>query len=138
MRSPASPISSAPPAGWTEVVARIQARSFFWVFWTLLIGVSALAWFQTGRGLAFRLGLGGAESGVGIALAAVVALTLIRWARSDVEARSLAALRCPACRATLSTRHEHGTRTFAGRQMWTCSNCGLERIARLTCEGCAA
>lgn len=106
--------------------------------WGALVLVSALAWFQTGRGLAFRLGLDGAEAGVGVALAAVVTLTLVRWARADAEARALAALECPACRARLATRHEHATRVLGGRQLWSCSNCGLERMARLTCTGCAA
>ncbi len=115
--------------------ARIDARTLGWL---ALVLVSTLAWFETGRGLAFRLGLDGAEAGVGVALAAVVALTLVRWARSDAEARALAGLECPVCRAPLVTHHEHGTRTLAGRQIWSCANCGLERIARLTCAACAA
>jgi hypothetical protein len=108
------------------------------LLWGLLIGVSALAWFETGRGLAFRLGLEGAETGAGIALAAVVAVTLLRWARGDAEARSLAALRCPACRSLLETRHEHRSQAHAGRQSWRCTACGLEQVRELTCEGCAA
>ena len=106
--------------------------------WGALVLVSALAWFQAGRGLAFRLGLDGAEAGVGVALAAAVALTLVRWARGDVEARALAALECPTCHAALTTRHEHATSAAGGRQFWSCANCGLERVAGLTCAACAA
>lgn len=115
--------------------ARLEART---LGWGALVLVSALAWFETGRGLAFRLGLAGAEAGIGLAIAAVVALTLMRWARSDAEARALAALECPVCHAPLATRHEHGSRALGGRQLWSCANCGLERIRRLTCAGCAA
>ena len=115
--------------------ARLEAGRLAWV---ALVLVSALAWFETGRGLAFRLGLTGAEAGIGLALAAVVSLTLVRWARSDAESRALAALECPACHAPLATRHEHGTGRVGGRQVWSCGSCGLERIARLTCAGCAA
>ena len=116
-------------------MTRLDARM---AGWGALVLVSALAWFETGRGLAFRLGLDGAEAGVGVALAAVVTLTLVRWARGDAEARALAALECPRCRSALVTRHEHGSRAIPGRQLWTCASCGLERITRLTCAGCAA
>jgi hypothetical protein len=108
------------------------------LWWGALVLVSALAWFQAGRGLAFRLGLDGAEAGVGVALAAAVALTLVRWARGDVEARALAALECPTCHGSLTTRHEHATGAGGGRQFWSCANCGLERTAGLTCPACAA
>lgn len=106
--------------------------------WGALILISALVWFDTGRGLASRLGLDGAEAGIGLAVAAVVTLTLVRWACGDAEARSLAALECPRCRAGLVTRHEHGSKALPGRQLWSCDRCGLERITRLTCSGCAA
>jgi hypothetical protein len=119
----------------TRLRPRLDARL---AGWAALVLVSALAWFETGRGLAFRLGLDGAEAGVGVAVAGVVTLTLVRWAWSDAEAHALAALECPRCRAALATHHEHGTRAVPGRQLWSCAGCGFERMTRLTCNGCAA
>jgi hypothetical protein len=106
--------------------------------WSVLVLVSAYAWYLTGQGLAFRLGLGEAAGGLGVASGAAVALTLVRWARGDAEGRALADLRCPSCSAALETRHEHAQASMGGRQLWSCAACGFEKMAPLTCEGCAA
>ncbi len=106
--------------------------------WLALVVVSALGWYATGRGLAFRLGAPDLATGVGLLCAAIVVATLFAWARGDAEARSLAALRCPACRGRLESRHEHAVASMPGRQLWSCSACGFGKIAPLTCPGCAA
>lgn len=109
-----------------------------WAGWALLIAGSTFAWYLTGRGLAFRFGLGDAASGVGAVVAILVAVSLVRWSRGDVEGDALAALRCPTCAHPLETRHEHATGTMPGRQLWSCRSCGFGTLAPLTCEGCAA
>lgn len=106
--------------------------------WGALMLVSALGWYATGRGLAFRLGLGEVATGIGGVAAAIVVVTLLRWARGDLEGHALAVLRCPACSQPLESRHEHATGSMPGRQLWSCAACGFGRIAPLTCEGCAA
>ena len=100
--------------------------------------VSALGWYATGRGLAFRLGMADFAVGVGLVCAAIVVATLVTWARVDAETRALAALRCPACRSRLETRHEHAVASMPGRQLWSCSSCGFGKIEALTCDACAA
>lgn len=105
--------------------------------WGALMLVSAVGWYATGRGLAFRVGLGEVATGLGGVTAAIAVLTLIRWSRGDTEGRALAALRCPACSAPLASRHEHAIGSMPGRQVWSCATCGFGRIAPLTCEGCA-
>ncbi|MFN8640013.1 MAG: hypothetical protein U0360_11355 [Dehalococcoidia bacterium] len=109
-----------------------------WAGWALFIALAAFAWYLTGRGLAFRLGLGDAASGVGSVVALLVAVTLVRWSRGDAESDALASLRCPACGLPVETRHEHASGTMPGRQLWSCAACGFATIAPLTCEGCAA
>jgi hypothetical protein len=104
----------------------------------MLILASSYGWYQTGRGLAFRVGLGEVATGIGVAAAVIVAITLVRWARGDAEGRALAALRCPNCAQRLDSRHEHATGSMPGRQLWSCATCGFGRMAPLTCEGCAA
>lgn len=106
--------------------------------WLALVVVSALGWYATGRGVAFRLGAPDLAGGVGLVCAVVVVATLVAWARADAEARALAALRCPACRGHLDTRHEHAVASMAGRQLWSCSACGFGKMVPLTCEACAA
>ncbi len=106
--------------------------------WLALVVVSAVAWYVTGRGLAFRLGLPDVAAGLGLACAVLVVATLIAWARADGEARSLAVLRCPACRGQLATRHEHTVASMPGRQIWSCAACGFGKIVPLTCDACAA
>ncbi len=106
--------------------------------WALLVVVSAAGWFWTGQGLAVRFGLGEAATGIGGVVAAIAIVTLVRWARGDVESEALATLRCPSCGRPLETRHEHTAGSMPGRQLWSCAACGFGRIAPLTCEGCAA
>ncbi len=106
--------------------------------WALLMLIAGAGWFQTGRGLAFRFGLGEVAPGIGALVAVIVVLTLVRWARGDVESRALATLQCPSCREPLETRHEHAAGSMPGRQLWTCVACGFGSMAPLTCEGCAA
>ncbi|MCC6238378.1 MAG: hypothetical protein IT299_12530 [Dehalococcoidia bacterium] len=106
--------------------------------WLVLVVVSALGWYVTGRGLAFRLGIPDFASGAGLACAVIVVATLITWARGDAEARALASLRCPACRGRLATRHEHAVASMPGRQLWSCAACGFGKIVPLTCDACAA
>ena len=105
--------------------------------WTVLVLLSSAAWYLTGRGLAFRLGLGELSVGVGIAFAAIVALTLLRWAGGDAIEDALAAGRCPSCRLHIESRHEHASGSMPGREIWAC-DCGFGRIAPLTCARCAA
>ncbi len=106
--------------------------------WALLVVIAGAGWFQTGRGLAFRLGIGEAATGVGAIVAVIVVVTMLRWAGGDAERHALATLRCPSCGERLDTRHEHATGSMPGRQVWTCTACGFGSVAPLTCEGCAA
>lgn len=109
--------------------------------WWLALGLTAsAAWFVTASRLAHAWGLGDAAPALGLAVAAVVALTLWRWSRVDREQMSLARLRCPRCSGALDMRHEHArpAEDAGGVQCWTCGRCGYERVERLTCAECAA
>lgn len=97
--------------------------------WTALAAVSALGWFATGRGLAFRAGFEDAAAGLGFALAATVVVTLWRWERQDFLRSSLERLECPSCgsRAEATEVGAAGTRRL---RTWACAACGWSTLER--------
>ncbi len=107
--------------------------------WTALAAVAAAGWFETGARVSSHLGLGAASPAIGVAAAAVVVLTIGRWARADREQAALARGECPRCRAALASRHDHARpgALAGGLVAWECAGCGYARSEPLTCEQCA-
>ena len=123
-----------------STLTRTFANGLAVVFWVLLGAVAAFGWYATARGLALSWGLRDAATGLGLLAAAVVVITMWRWARSEHDANALAEGACPRCAGPLSPMHEHarpGSRS-PGLTSWSCERCGYERTERLTCESCAA
>ena len=110
------------------------------VSWIAIGLVASAAWFVIAARLMRIWGLREAAPAIGLLAAAVVAITLWRWAQTDREQAALAELRCPRCRATLRERHEHARPegVAVGLQRWNCQRCGYEHVEALTCPRCAA
>lgn len=124
-------------ADWTERVTRPSAAT---LAWGALIVLAAAAWFVTGARISARLGFDAAAPAVGVIAAAVVAVTIWRWARADGEQVALARGRCPRCRCPLAARHEHARpgALAEGLIEWSCAACGYDHTEPLTCERCAS
>jgi hypothetical protein len=107
--------------------------------WIALGVVATAAWFVTATRLMRLWGFSDAAPAIGLIAAAIVALTLWRWAATDRLQRALAVLRCPRCAEAIETQHEHarpgGVET--GLQSWTCQQCGYVHSEPLTCAECA-
>ena len=110
------------------------------ITWLAIGVIASLSWFVVAVRLMRTWGLREAAPALGLLIAVAVAITLWRWARADRDADALAQLRCPACTATLTERHEHARPggVAAGRQRWSCGRCGYEHVESLTCSRCAA
>ncbi len=110
------------------------------VAWSALGAVATAAWFVTATRLMRIWGLPEVAPAIGLLAAAVVAVTLWRWALADRRQNALAALRCPRCSRSIDVRHEHaradGVET--GVVSWTCHQCGYQHSEPLTCAECAA
>lgn len=110
------------------------------VAWLALGVVASAAWFVTATRLMQIWGLNEAAPAIGLLAAAVVALTLWRWAAADRQGSALAELRCPQCEQRLETEHAHARPggVATGIQHWHCAHCGYEHSEALTCPQCAA
>ncbi|MDP6605330.1 MAG: hypothetical protein QF664_03590 [Dehalococcoidia bacterium] len=110
------------------------------IAWLVLGVIASAAWFVTATRLMRLWGLNDAAPALGLLAAAVVALTLWRWAAADRRGMALAALRCPRCDQPLRTEHSHARPrgVATGIQRWHCGLCQYEHSEALTCPQCAA
>ena len=110
------------------------------VAWSALGLVATAAWFVTATRLMRIWGFAEAAPAIGLLTAAVVAVTLWRWAATDRRQSALAVLRCPRCAGAITVQHDHARPggLATGVQSWTCGRCEFSHAEPLTCAECAA